>query len=66
MGGKRMNYRAYFIRGDMIAIAKRNGLVTIAIHYNYNSNTNSCTHTYEFWDIPKKEAIKIIKKYLDN
>ena len=61
-----MNYKAYFIRGDMIAIAKREGLVIVVIHYNYNSNSNACSNTKEFWDIPKKEAIKILKKYLDN
>ena len=61
-----MNYRAYCIRGDMIAIAKRNNLITVVIHYNYNSNSNTCSNTKEFWDIPKKEAVKILKKYLDN
>lgn len=58
-------YRAYFLRGDMIAVMKRNGGVCIAIHYDYDEHNNTCAKTEEFWDISKKEAVKILKKYLD-
>ena len=59
-------YKTYFLRGDMVAVMKRESGVTVVIHKNYDKYNNTCVATKEVWDVSRKEATKFIKKYLDN